>query len=64
CSEKSDDDYTLFCQPVARTCQIKCGANPDCPPGWVCATGNAGTDKDGQKYCQLPTCPQDNNTGN
>ncbi|MET0286039.1 MAG: hypothetical protein ABW352_16270, partial [Polyangiales bacterium] len=58
CAEKEGaDGYQLFCQPDALTCQIQCAANPDCPPGWVCAAPLSG---DGQeKYCQLPTCPQD-----
>jgi hypothetical protein len=58
CAEKEGTDgYQLFCQPDALTCQIQCGANPDCPPGWVCAGPLSGDNT--EKYCQLPTCPQD-----
>ncbi len=57
CGDRSNNDYKLICID-GKTCQISCKNNPDCPPGWVCATGNGGTAK-GDAYCQLPTCPQD-----
>jgi hypothetical protein len=57
-SDKTDDGYKLICINNS-TCQITCKANPDCPPGWVCAASGTGDNKTAQ-YCQLPTCPQDN----
>ncbi|HEX5660744.1 MAG TPA: hypothetical protein VFX59_26305 [Polyangiales bacterium] len=56
CGERSDDAYTLFCSPD-NSCQIECEKNPDCPPGWVCGPKQASGD--GPKYCQIPTCPAD-----
>ncbi len=51
CDARSDDSYKLICDQ--NTCQISCNTNPDCPPGWDCAS-EGGT---GPKVCQLPTCP-------
>ena len=40
---------------AADTCQVECRADPDCPPGWVCA--NLDNDSSGgDKFCQQPTC--------
>jgi hypothetical protein len=60
CSDKSDpaaNGYKLVCIEGSKTCQITCKSNPDCPPGWVCEVGSGGD----IKFCQQPTCPQDNN---
>jgi hypothetical protein len=58
CAQKSnaaEGGYDLLC--VERKCQITCNVTPDCPAGWVCSTGAAGSDGP-PRYCQLPTCPQ------
>lgn len=63
CRTRSNTDYTLTC--IDGTCQAQCQINPDCPPGWVCASKNGGTSNGDagigrtaqQLYCQLPTCP-------
>ncbi|MET0286040.1 MAG: hypothetical protein ABW352_16275 [Polyangiales bacterium] len=58
CGQRSNDAYTLFCTPD-NTCQIECETNPNCPAGWVCGTKqDSGS---GPKYCQIPTCPADDN---
>ncbi|HEY6877470.1 MAG TPA: hypothetical protein VI299_05595 [Polyangiales bacterium] len=53
CKSRSDGNYALIC--TENTCQISCKNNPDCPPGWDCATADA--KGMGPKFCQLPTCP-------
>jgi hypothetical protein len=58
CGQRSDDNYTLFCTPD-NTCQIECEKTPECPLGWVC--GSKAGEGDGPKYCQIPTCPVDDN---
>lgn len=49
---KGDDDYDLACEPATKTCQITCGAESDCPDGWVCDEVD-----DNTAYCINPKCP-------
>jgi hypothetical protein len=59
CAQKSNKDkggYNLICVEELNSCQVDCKADPDCPPGWVCAKTNGGSE--GPLYCQQPTCPQ------
>lgn len=58
-SNKDEGGYDLICIEGLNTCQVECAADPDCPPGWVCAEGADNT-AGPPKYCQLPTCPQTN----
>lgn len=54
-SNKDDGGYDLICIEELRTCQVECSADPDCPPGWVCANLENNS-SGGDKFCQLPTC--------
>ena len=59
-SDKMPGGYSLICLDATLSCQISCASNPQCPPGWVCAPQQSdGADKS-IKFCQQPTCPQDN----
>jgi hypothetical protein len=56
CEERSDSLYTLSCEGEdgAKTCQIGCTLDSQCPAAWACAgavPGGAGS------FCAIPTCP-------
>lgn len=55
CGLVSDDQYELICIEELLACQVKCTGDPNCPPGWTCATVNEGRGS-GPKYCQQATC--------
>ncbi|MDB4971939.1 MAG: hypothetical protein JWN48_280 [Myxococcaceae bacterium] len=55
-NKKEKGGFDLSC--IAKTCQVACKINPECPAGWVCAPSLSDTkNTTGPKYCQQPTCP-------
>ncbi len=53
CEQRSDptDGFTLVCEPSSKTCQIGCQQDTHCPVGWVCDSG-----ENGSNICLNPTC--------
>jgi hypothetical protein len=49
---KSDDSYTLACEPTGKTCQIRCESDAQCPKPWICDKTNFE-----EGICNNPTCP-------